>query len=60
MALEAKLKGTLKELETVWRWDTLCKLVRVDPYKRGMVSDSEIFIITHDDILRVFPGVSDR
>lgn len=55
MALEAKIKGTLKELESVWRWDTLCKLVRVDPYKRCMVPVTEIFTITQDDLRRVFP-----
>lgn len=54
MALQAKVKGTLKELELIWRWETLSKLVRVDLYRRSMVSDTEVFTLTESDFIRVF------
>lgn len=57
MALEAKVKGTLKDLNILWKWDVLCKLVRVDYYNRHPVPENEVFTLNAEDFVRVFGNV---
>ena len=40
-----KITGTLKELDTLFVWEKLCKLINVDYYNRYLVSDDEVFNI---------------
>ena len=40
-----KITGTLKELETIFHWEKLCKLIHVDYYKKYLVSEDELFNI---------------
>lgn len=38
-----KIQGTLKELETIFSWEKLCKLIHVDYYKKYMIPSNEVF-----------------
>jgi hypothetical protein len=40
-----KITGTLKELDMLFAWEKLCKLINVDYYNRHLVSDDEVFNI---------------
>ena len=53
MSLQVLIKGTLPELSELYHWEILCELVRVDFYKRSLVSDNEVFTITEADLQRV-------
>lgn len=43
-----RITGTLSEIETIISWEKLCKLVKVDYYKRNLVSSDEVFYIEID------------
>jgi hypothetical protein len=49
--LTATITGTLRELQQMWPWETLCNLVHIDPHRLGSVPDDEQFTITQDDLL---------
>lgn len=51
MALQLSAKGTLSELEQLWRWEKLCELVHVDYYKRSLVPNDEVFTVTQEDLI---------
>lgn len=53
MALSVLIKGTLSELDELYPWHELSQLVRVDYYKKSLVSDDEVFTITEADLVRV-------
>ena len=52
MALTVHIKGTTNELQQLYSWEQLSKLIQVDYYKMHLVDGDEVFTITEEDLKR--------
>ena len=53
MALQAQVTGTLSDLAQIWGYPKVCEMVAIDYYKISQVPDTDVFTVTHDDLIRV-------
>lgn len=50
--LEFRAKGTINELEQLFNWDLLSKMISVDFYKKLFISTTEQFTITEQHLAK--------
>lgn len=50
--MKIKITGTKEELNDLYSWAVLAKLIKVDYYKMHLIPGDEVFTITEQDFYR--------
>jgi hypothetical protein len=50
--MKIHIEGTISELEQLFDWPMLCRLIKVDYYNMHLVPSDEVFVLTEDDFIR--------
>lgn len=56
--MEIRIKGTLSELEQLFKWDDLYIILKIDYYMKYLVPDDEIFVLTEQDFKHWKPEIN--
>ncbi len=53
MKISVLIEGTIAELDTMWPWSILSRILNVDYYRKHLIDPNQVHSITAADLQRV-------